>query len=383
MFKKIIAAGIAASLVVAFAASCKKEQKAKIEKKKYPNPNFEQVASKLDPGGNFYMYISAKKGFSSLSKKLDSVEDMFLKNPKLSQENKDSTKKAFNLAKNLIKGSGLQEIKGFGMSSFPLGKELYRGRIVVYHDKGKDQGMLWKMLGEKPHALDSLKLLPKDTVAAAFKDLNANIFWKWLKKNFQSSQLPKLTEGIDNFENELKTKHKIDLDKLLASFDRIGFMLTLDEKKKAMIPIPQPMTIAEPALAIVLHIKDNYIFDLLKQKIPCTLKEDKNAEKMLLNIPIPPLPLNFHPLFAKSKDLLIIASNETIVDKMLEAHEKGNGLIATEDFKKISENIELKGNGFKYQTFRRTNAPQLEISTPLSTFHMALLSSGTQTKAFS
>jgi prepilin-type processing-associated H-X9-DG protein len=194
-----------------------------------------------------------------------------------------------------------------------------------------------------------LKLLPKDTAAAAFKDLNASLFWSWLKKNFESAQLPKLTDGVKKFEDELKTKQKIDLDKLLGSFDRLGFLLTLDETKKAMIPVPpKPITIAEPAIAIVLHLKNDYIYDLLKKKVPCTLKEGKNVEKMLLNIPLPPLPLKFHPLFAKSKDLLIIASNETIVDKMLEAREKGDGLVATEEFKKLSKDIELTGNGFKY-----------------------------------
>ncbi|HLP61244.1 MAG TPA: type II secretion system protein GspG, partial [Candidatus Deferrimicrobium sp.] len=50
--------------------------------------------------------------------------------------------------------------------------------------------------------------------------------------------------------------------------------------------------------------------------------------------------------------LLIIASNNQLVDTMYAAKEKGDGLIATADFKRLSVNIPTEGNSYRFMSPR-------------------------------
>ena len=332
--------------------------------------SFKDVTSKLDANGEFYFYMSTDKASENLLKKLNEIKGLVNKQsfPDMSDENLSTAMSGFDFASSLIKGSGLSELKGIGISSIYDGKnDFNRGKMIFFHRKNEDKGLIWKLFGKEPHKLDSLKLLPANTVFAGFGETDLGIFWSWLKAEVNKSNIPQMKDAFSKFENELKEKNGIDLSVLLASLENnSGFILTLDNTKKTIIPGKVPIEIPEPSLALVVYVKDNNLFDLLKKKIPSMPKNDGNKEVQKVQIIFGlPLPVRFQPMMARTENMLILASNEDIIDSIISAKKNGNGLVATEEFKKLAVNIPDTGNAYKYVSSKFSETIQ-DIQTKIA-----------------
>jgi hypothetical protein len=73
------------------------------------NPAFQSVAANLDPGGVLYLYWSAEKVLGDLDKKLESVRDLTLSDPSLTQDEKNSVRQKFDLGIRLLIKGGSRE----------------------------------------------------------------------------------------------------------------------------------------------------------------------------------------------------------------------------------------------------------------------------------
>lgn len=309
--------------------------------------SFTEVTSKLDAGGNIYLYVGTEKVVKFLDELAVKLRSMIEKEVAKSGGKEADGLKVFDFVYALIKDSGLMEVSGVGMSSIPVDANLNHSKMVLHHYQGKNSGVIWRMLEAKPHELTLLRMLPASTAAASFSDFKLKALWEWLKKEAAVSDLPKIKEFILALEPMLLQKG-IPLESMLNSIDSIGFVLMLDSTKKCAIPLgPQPLEIPEPAFAIVLSVKDDTIFNLLQTKLTFAVKSEDPAVKKL-QIPLPPLPVPIAPVILQKDGLLIIASNNQVVDAMFAAKEKGDGLIASADFARLSANIPTQGNSFRY-----------------------------------
>ena len=179
-------------------------------------------------------------------------------------------------------------------------------------------------------------------------DFSLLTLWQWFRKEAETSSLPKLKTAVASVEPELQ-KSGIPLAKILQSLDGgMGFLLTLDAEKTVTIPPGQTgLTIPEPGLALLIAVKDDTLFDLLAQKIPIAQRTEEKGMKKLL-IPLPPMPVPLKPTIVQKEGLLILASHEKVVESMFQAREKGKGLTATEEFRKLSAGIGQSGNAFRF-----------------------------------
>ncbi|MGB2843647.1 MAG: hypothetical protein WBC02_02190 [Candidatus Aminicenantaceae bacterium] len=310
--------------------------------------SYDEVTSKLNQGGNLYLYVSTERvekfvdEFGGKLRKIIEAEAT-----RYESENTE-TLKIFDFVFGMIKKCGLTEISGIGMSSVTMKNNYNHSKVVVHHYKEKGKGRIWQLLEEKSHDLDGLKLLPADTVLAGFIDFRLNMLWQWIKKEVEASDIPDLKKNVLSLEPLLEGQG-IQLDKLLDSFSgRIGYLLTLDSEKKFTIPIGQtPLEIPEPGLALVFYVKDDTFFNLLETKLPSAQKSEEEGIKKL-TIPVPPMPMPLKPEIVQTDDMLILASSPSIIEAMLAAKENGNGLTATQEFKELSKHIPLKGNGFDF-----------------------------------
>ncbi|MCP5108172.1 MAG: hypothetical protein GY950_32595, partial [bacterium] len=161
----------------------------------------------------------------------------------------------------------------------------------------------------------------------------------------QASNLPKVKQTILSLEPMLQ-QQGIDLGQLLDSLDGMGYVLTLDPEKKGVIPMGKhSLEIPEPALALIFVVNNDSLFSLLKSKIPVPQKDPQPGK---ITIPVPPMPFDVAPLIVQKDGMLIVASNQTIVDAMFAAKRSGKGLTATGEFKRLSANIPRKGNSFRF-----------------------------------
>lgn len=309
--------------------------------------SFSEVTSKLDPGGNIYVYVGTERVVKFLDELAVKIRSMIEKEVAKPGSKDAEGLKVFDFVYALIKDSGLMEVSGLGMSSVAVDANLNHSKFVLHHYPGKNSGVIWRMLEAKPHDLPLLKMLPANTAAVSYSDFKLKTLWEFVKKEAAASDMPKVKELILSLEPMMLQKG-IPLEDMLNSIDNIGFVLMLDSTKKCTIPLgPQPLEIPEPGFAIVLSVKDDTIFNLLQTKLTFAVKSEDPAVKKL-QIPLPPLPVPIAPVILQKDGLLIIASNNQVVDAMFAAKEKGDGLIASADFARLSANIPTQGNSFRF-----------------------------------
>lgn len=314
--------------------------------------SFNEVTSKLDKGGTFYMYASTEK----IMKTIDDAAGKLRKIME-TQANKEPEKmkwalSIYDFVYSLIKKIGFMEISGIGISSVPIEGDLNHTRVVVHHYKDKSSGLMWELMKEGPHELNGLKLLPANTVLAGFGDAKFTKVWEWIKKEAGTSNLPKLKEGLAQLEPMLQ-KQGLELLKLLDGLTgEIGYVVTMDDKNIKQLPMGKmSIEIPDPAIAIVLPVKDGYLFDLLQKKMTFAKTVEKDGMTML-EIPAQPMPITLKPVIVKTDAHIIIASNTIIIDSMMAAKKEGNGLSGTDEFKRLSAHMPTKGNGFRYTSPR-------------------------------
>lgn len=308
-----------------------------------PKNSFYRVTGKLDPGGDIYLYASTESLIRTTGEFAGKLRKLIA-----AGSGGAEGLPIFDFAVGLIKGSGISEVSGVGVSSIQIGPDLFRSRMVMHHYPERNKGILWRAMGEKPRRLKELDLLPADTVMAGFSDFSLFTLWHWFQKEVEASNIPKLKTAIASAEPELQ-KLGIPLEKILQSLaGNMGFLLTLDAEKTITIPAGNPaLTIPEPGLALIVAVKDNTLFNLLAQKLPFAQKTEEKGTKKLL-IPLPPLPVPLKPAIVQKDGLLILASHEKVVESMFLARDKGKGLTATEDFRKLSAGVPEAGNGFRF-----------------------------------
>jgi type II secretory pathway pseudopilin PulG len=313
--------------------------------------SFYEVTSQLNKGGNFYLYLSTEKFIKVVDDFAVNLRAILEKEMAGSGDTETQGLKIFDFIYGLVKKSGMMEISGVGISSIPIEQGLTHSRFVVHHYKDKGTGLIWQMAENTPRDLAELKLLPADTVMAGYGEFKINVLWEWFKKEATASDLPELKQGVLSVEPLLQTQG-IDLNKLLDSIDGMGYIITLDSTNMKTLPMGSAMIqIPDPAIAIMFSVKDDYVFNLLQSKMPPAQQPgEKDVKK--IQIPVPPMPVTVEPVILQKDGLLVFASNNRIADAMFAAKEKENGLIAGDEFKKLSPHVPTKGNGFRFVSSR-------------------------------
>ncbi|HLX68995.1 MAG TPA: DUF3352 domain-containing protein [Verrucomicrobiae bacterium] len=318
--------------------------------------SFKEVTSKLDAGGDLYVYLSTEQWLKNLSDTLGKWRDAVASAPGLG-ENQPALTNGFDAVTRLVKESGLEDISGVGMSSIAREPGIYYSKLIVHHYRGEGNGFIWTMFGKQPHELDGLDLLPADTALAVFHDLDVGELASVVQKECEESGVPQAAEFVKNFPAEFEKGTGMKWDDVLNSLGgEYGIVMTLDPAKTMSLPLPTqvPLEIPEPAVMLVVKVKDDAIFNRIdqqltkKQQMP-VIKTDKNGLKMRTM----PLPfLNLRPTIAQSEGYLFLATSDTIVQEALAVKGGKAGLKSSDEFKKLTAGVPQQGNQFCFLSKR-------------------------------
>ncbi|MEN8154953.1 MAG: type II secretion system protein GspG [Acidobacteriota bacterium] len=309
--------------------------------------SFSKVTSKLDKGGDLYLYLNTDR----INKALKNLVENLRSAAKGSSLNKESSAKidsGFDLIQKILKETGLQEISGLGISSIALDEDMSRTRFILHHHKDNKDGLIWNLPESKPHPIRFLSMMDENSVIAFSSDIRPGYMWEWIKSIASDSGIPDFKKSIESLEPSLK-KNGVDLKKILGSIEgESGIIIGLDKKDMKKIPAGgKTIQVPDPSLALVLHVKDNSIFDLLKKMVPGgKYTEEKGLKKIAVQAP--PMPVTLEPAIIQKEGLLILASNGKIVDGIFKALKGESNVTGTEDFKKLSQDMPEKGNGMTY-----------------------------------
>ena len=342
--------------------------------------SFNDVAAHLDAGGNLYLYLSTEQWLDGLSGKVSGWRQFFSSLPDVRAEDLANINKAFDVVTRVIKDSGVEDVSGFGMSSLATDKGSYRSKTMLHHYKGKGSGFIWTMFGREAHALGGLDMLPANTAAAMFSDLDLAQLWSVIRDEVKQSGFPEAQAGLDQLPAQFQKGTGLNWDKTLASFGgEYGLIMTLDESKMVPIPLPtsQGLEIPEPGLLIVAKVNDDTVFNRLEQLLVQSrqqvIRVDESGLKMrTLQVPVP-MPIQFRPTVAMADGYLFLASNDALVREALAVKSgKKSGLKSTDEFKRLAQEVPLQGNQFTFisqrfgQTIMKVQQQMLEMQSQMS-----------------
>jgi prepilin-type processing-associated H-X9-DG protein len=316
--------------------------------------SFGAVSEHLDAGGNFYLYLSSDQSVAKIDGALEKLLQGFDVMPGNPTE-KAKRAAIGQLAREAINQSGVTEISGIGMSSFATEPQFYRNRMVVHHYKEQANGKLWALFGSQEHPLQSLDLMPLDTVFALSGDFDLKVLWNWINELATASQLPDLQQQLQML-TQMLTAQGLLPEQLFGSLSgSMTLALTLNPNQQTSFPIKNGQTIRfpSPSLLIMLGTRNDFVFDRFKselnrQKAPVSDETYGDARLMSLQLPIPS-PVPVIPTIAQEAGFLLIGSNPQVIKNAIDANTgKAAGLKSTAEFKKLSAGIPVTGNQWHF-----------------------------------
>jgi len=318
---------------------------------------FWQVASRLDQGGEAFAYFHAEE----VGKAAMAVLDTLKKNAAaLPEAQRPQALQGLGMMELMLKGYGLDELSGLGFSSFAIKPGLHRVRIVLHHRPGLNKGLLWNMTGPASRPLDELDLLPAETALALVSDYNLVKLIEWASQvgskmagqnapGAPGPAAPTPEQGMAMIKAGMQAAG-VDADRLFKSYGgRLGLLLVLDPEKRVTLPAKgKPLSIPEPAFALLLRVNDTYLFDTIKGKLAAAGQTKASEEGGVKKIAFPRLPAPFplEPVIAQKGEWLVAASRAELAEKVLD---KGSPRLGSSDaFKAIAARLPRRGNGFSF-----------------------------------
>lgn len=310
-----------------------------------------QVTAKLDAGGEAFAYLHAEQVTRAVADIMAGLDRNIASLPEAQRAN---ARKGLDMAGLLFKGYGLDEISGLGFSSFAVRPGLHRVRMVLHHRPGLNKGLIWNITGPEPRPLDEMQLLPADTALAFTSDYNIVKLIDWAsqaapKMAAPGAQGPTPDQAMAMMKAGMQAIG-IDADRLFKSYGgRLGFLLTLDAEKRVSLPLgAKPLSLPEPAFALLVRVNDNYLFDTLKGKLAATGHNKASEAGGVKKIAFPRLPAPFplEPVIAQRGEWLLAASRSSLVDAVFAA--RGPRLASSAAFKDMAYKLPRRGNGFGY-----------------------------------
>jgi hypothetical protein len=373
----VVFIGIAACFILLNGCGKKAPQTVKTEKvAPTETTSFDEVTSKLDPGGNLYLYMSTEQWLANLSGKIGQWRDLAASIPELQNDQRVSG--GFNVVTQLVKDSGIEKISGVGMSSIAREPGVYYTKMVVHHYAGQGDGFLWTMFGKAPHELAGLDLLPANTAAAAFYDVDAKEVWSVIQKECEQSGIPEASAFLKTMPQEFEKNAGMKWSDVVDSLGgEVGFVMTLDDTHMVTVPLPtqNALSIPEPALMVAVKVNNEAIFDRIDQELQKNQKRlirvDKDGLKMR-TVPVPvPIPITFRPSVATGEGYLFFATSDTVIQEALAVKKGKAGLKSTEEFKKLSAGVPMQGNQFCFlsqrfgQTVMKVQQESMEMNNSM------------------
>jgi hypothetical protein len=208
-----------------------------------------------------------------------------------------------------------------------------------------------------PRPLEEPEMLGADTAMAFVSDYDIAYLVGWFdgtmgKVTFSDGTVReggKAGQGLEMMKAGMQASG-VDFGRLLKSYGkRLGFLLTLDPEKRVTLPLGKaPLSIPEPAFALMVRVNDNYLFDTLKAKLTASGQNKASEVDGVKKIVFPRLPAPFplEPVIAQKGEWLLAASRLSLVDDIF--GNKAPRLAESDVFKEMAYRLPRRGNGFGY-----------------------------------
>jgi hypothetical protein len=279
--------------------------------------------------------------------------------PDIAPSDRQFFERAFAVIGRLTRNSGIESVSGVGFSGIAIGDGLYRSRAILHRKAEGAQGYLWTLAGTAPHALRGLDLLPADTIAGGFFDLDLGGLWNAIKADLEAANIEEAVAAMNELNSQVGQATGSTLVELLNAMGvEHGFALTLDRTRIIHVPLPGGSTaeLPEPAFALAFRTKDHRLFDWLETVLgqnPELIRAERDGA-MLRTLPVPaPLPLELRPTMVRKGDYLILTTTDRLANAILDTQTgKQPGLKSNAEFQQLARGMPTEGNQFSFVSSR-------------------------------
>lgn len=319
--------------------------------------SYSAVTSKLDRGGNVFGYLGTAKFLGELSGK---AEELWKSIRELIPENeREEADQVYDFTLRLLQKSGAQEISGVGISTVPIGEDLYRSKLFIHHNKGAGNGYVWSMFGDGAHELTGLDVIPADAVIASYGDMNVAKAWTTLTNELASIDRPEVQQGIAMLPMQVEMMTQMKLGDILSGIGgEFGWALMLNDKVRLPLPIPseQGVDMPTPELLLIAKVTNKALFDKISEfmsGIPNVMKVEQDGVHQVRVPALIPFVPALQPVVAFDGEHLFVTSNPMLVNRVIGV-KKGEepSLRTNEQFKELAAGLIPRGNTFGFVSDR-------------------------------
>ncbi|MCX7047516.1 MAG: DUF3352 domain-containing protein [Candidatus Sumerlaeota bacterium] len=306
-----------------------------------PNERFYTVEKELDSGGSFYAYLDIKDALRNTVAQFQPLAS----DPQAPPE----AAKIYTMANQVIDRLGIYGIQDIGMSVAPDG-DLNRLKAYISIPERKQKGMM-ALLGGDPHSFPLLDRMPDDTLIFMCADFDAAAAWNLARQIAQDIGGLEATSQLDQGVNEMKQSTGIDLPSLIPSLTgEFAFAASLDSSSKLKLPdMNPPVLIDSPRLALMIRVKNDSLYQALKQAITKSkpVSEAMESKLRMIAIPTPPIPdWPITPALGYDGDYVYLSTHQDYLKRI--AVGAGASLRSSEEFKHLSAGLPAEGNSILY-----------------------------------
>lgn len=322
--------------------------------------SFGEVTSQLDPGGNLFVYLSTDQWLAGLTTNLARFREVLQSFPDADASKRELMDRGFQQLTDAVKGSGVETLTGVGISEVQVTPELHRTKLILHHRKGQGDGLLWNVMGKRPHALTGMDLLTTNTAFAMYGDLDIKAIWAAVENGLGSSEIPDAAAAVKKWPELFEKQTKMSWDKLLASFGgELGLVLTLNDARKLHIPLgDKSLSMPTPGLMIAVKVNDELLYNRISSELKANqmvqVTDEKGLKMCVMPLPVP-LPIDVQITVASIEGYFLVASSPALVQSAMAVREgKQPGLRKTADFEALTKHLPAEGNQFIYLDRRLT-----------------------------
>ncbi|MBN2685768.1 MAG: DUF3352 domain-containing protein [Pontiellaceae bacterium] len=329
-------------------SGCKPEPTA--EKETQTGQPVREELTQLDLDGDFLLFMDT----AEVEERVISFVDLIAEIAKTQDSGGAEVDHIVGLVKQGLSESGLLSVDSFAMSTKPVENDLTRTITVLDYGEEDDEDMLWRVLASEPTELKGIQYAPADTVLLLDSTASLSELWSIIGEAVADYLTPEQQEA---FQGQIAMAEMVigtPLDELFGAVENELFIaVQLSETEEFVIPdMDLPPPIPEPSALIGLQTQSSMLSDLLLEKLAAaglTLEETQANGFTLYTFNIPEeMPLSVAPTLVQTDDCLLIGSNLETVIAALESHEKENGLISTEEYKKLLADAPEKVSGVTF-----------------------------------
>ncbi len=314
---------------------------------------FQEIASKLDVGGDFFLVVNTDKIIDRL---MIAAIDADVGIPADDPHEKEVRETIGRFNKFLTR-NGFSAVHGAGMSSVPSDDEMNAVKLYISRDYIDSNLPLWRgLIGWQPRRLISLDFIPADTVMARAGTPELASLWKVFCSAVDEVAPESSQKRFASWTDNINTAIGIEISELLVGIrDEIMVAVRFSETEQSLIPSKGGfVTIPSPSFLIVIGTDNDLLKGIIEAKLAkykITLNESTVGEVLMRTArnKLPSL-IPMQPTYATEAGFFLLGSTPDIVADALQAYRHKNGLISRPEFKKAFQGLPLVNNGIVYMS---------------------------------